>query len=250
MSSSAVGIEVSGLVVERDGVTVLKGIDLSIPPGAMTVLLGANGAGKTTLIEAISGAVDVKDGSIEMGGTNLRRIGRARRARSGLAHVEQGHTVFGDLTVSENLTVAARGNSHDDAYDLFPQLAPRRDLPSRHLSGGEQQMLVLARALISNPKVLMVDEMSMGLAPAIAQQLIGQLAELANQGGTTVLLVEQFASLALRHGSFAYVLAHGAIGYHGPCADLRDHPDRLHEAYFSATSTQRETAPNSEVAHD
>lgn len=226
------GVVVSGLCVRRAGAPVLSDVYLVAPAGEVTVLLGSNGAGKTTLIEAISGVIPADSGTIALDGVDQRRVGRMRRARKGLAHVEQGHRVFPGLTVEENLRVAGRGRPPADAYALFPSLQRRKDVSAGALSGGEQQMLALARALGTEPSVLLVDEMSLGLAPAITAELLPLLDRMAREG-VAVLLVEQFASLALRYGTTAYVMAKGRISDSAPCADLLADSPRLHRAYFA-----------------
>ena len=159
---------------------------------------------------------------------------RGARARLGLAHVEQGRTVFRDLTVEENLRVAARTDELDDAYTLFPELRPRSGVAAGALSGGEQQLLVLARAMLARPQVLLIDEMSLGLAPVVVQRLLPAVRTLAAQG-VAVLLVEQYAALALSIGTTAMVLFRGQIVLRSSAAELRHQTDRLHRAYLGGT---------------
>ena len=231
------GLEVRGLTVARSGLAICRNIDLVAPRGEVTVLLGPNGAGKTTLLEAISGLLPVAAGSVALDGTPLRPLRREQRARLGLAHVEQGRAVFPGLTVEENLVAGARSRGAiEHALDLFPRLAERRHARAGLLSGGEQQMLVIARALGGEPKMLLVDEMSLGLAPIVIRNAMPVVRRLADTG-VGVLLVEQFAALALELGDRAYVLSHGEIAYEGTCGDLRGEVDILRGAYLAAPSS-------------
>lgn len=225
------GLLVRDLVVHRGGSTIVNGVDLSAPPGEVTVLLGPNGAGKTTLLEALSGRIPASHGTVHIGGRDILRSSRGARARLGLAHVEQGRTVFRDLTVEENLRVAARTGELDDAYTLFPELRLRSGVAAGALSGGEQQLLVLARAMLARPQVLLIDEMSLGLAPVVVRRLLPAVSTLAAQG-VAVLLVEQYAALALSIGTAAMVLFRGQIVLRSSAAELRHHTDRLHRAYL------------------
>lgn len=223
---------VENLSVNRAGLPVVRNASLVVDAGTITVLLGANGAGKTTLLEGIAGAVASSGGLIRLGDINIEKLGPSRRAKAGLSLIEQGRAVFIDLTVEENLEVARHEKaSTDEVFAIFPELVQRRHIKSGLLSGGEQQMLLIGRALLARPKVLLIDEMSLGLAPLIVQRLMKLVAELSRQG-MSVLLVEQFASLALAVGHRAYVLRHGHIAYDGTCKELRDDPQKLHRLYF------------------
>jgi branched-chain amino acid transport system ATP-binding protein len=225
---------VEELTVERAGVRVVRNVSLAVDQGSVSVVLGANGAGKTTLLQAISGVIPAAAGRITLLGRRVERQRPGRRARLGLAHVEQGRTVFGELTAEENLRVAARAEGWlDQAFDQFPELARRRGLRAGLLSGGEQQMLVLARALVGRPRVVLIDEMSLGLAPIVVRRLMDAVRRLA-EGGTGVLLVEQFAALALTIGDRAYVLQRGAIVYEGDCERLRQSREILRGLYLGA----------------
>jgi branched-chain amino acid transport system ATP-binding protein len=237
LTAAAGGLVVSGLTVERVSFPVVHGVSIRAPLGQVTVVLGANGAGKTTMLEAISGVIPAADGKVELGGTDITSISRRHRARAGLGHVEQGRSVFAELTTEENLEIARRGDwTHREAYDLFPELKERRHVRAGLLSGGEQQMLVIARAMSAQPKLLMVDEMSLGLAPRVAKRLIGSIRTLASQG-TGVLLVEQYAGLALAIGDHAYVVTQGRLVYDGPCQTLVEQPEVLRRAYLGERST-------------
>lgn len=229
------GLLVEDVTVYRGELPIVRSVSLAAAPGEVTVLLGANGAGKTTLLDAISGVIPTKSGKILLDDTDITSLRRDKRARHGLAYVEQGRTIFGELTVDENLGVASRGNPIQEAYDLFPELVQRRKITAQMLSGGEQQMLVLARALLSQPTVLMIDEMSQGLAPVIVRRLM-PFVEKAAQNGIAVLLVEQFAALALSIGTRAAVLSVGQVVLEGTCAELRDRMADVRRAYLSGES--------------
>lgn len=225
-------LSVKGLVVNRSGIPVVRGVDLAVSSGEISVLLGSNGAGKTTLLESLSGIIPAASGSATMDGAELLKLRAGLRARAGISHVEQGRTVFPEMTTEENLKVALDPAADlQEAYDLFPELLQRRDIKASMLSGGEQQMLVIARSLLTRPKVIMIDEMSSGLAPVIVSRLMRAVRQLAD-AGMAVILVEQFAALALAIGDRAYVLRRGAIVYDGDCAALAGDPAQLHRLYL------------------
>jgi len=224
-------LKVIDLVVNRVGLPVVRKASLVVEPGSVSVLLGANGAGKTTLLEGLSGIIATAGGSIELQSEAIHGLRPGARAHKGLAHVEQGRTVFQTLTTDENLRAASRRADVDQAYALFPELEKRRRVRAGLLSGGEQQMLVIARALLTRPKTIMIDEMSAGLAPIIVARLVSAVRKLADDG-LAVLLVEQFAALALSIGDRAYVLRRGRIVYDGPCPALAQSPDLLHRLYL------------------
>ena len=226
---------VSGLRVDRAHLPVVRDVSLAVESGQISVLLGANGAGKTTLLEGLSGVIPVASGRIEIDGHEVHRARPGARVRAGLAHVEQGRTVFRQLTTDENLRAGAtEARDVEQAYALFPELLPRRDIQAGLLSGGEQQMLVIARALAGRPRILLIDEMSAGLAPTIVRRLMMTVRKLADEG-LAVVLVEQFAVLALAVGNRAYVLRRGKIVYDGACTELREAPDRLHQLYLGGS---------------
>jgi branched-chain amino acid transport system ATP-binding protein len=227
--------KVTDLVVNRVGLPVVRQASLVVEPSSVSVLLGANGAGKTTLLEGLSGIVAVASGTIELQEEAIQGLRPGARARKGLAHVEQGRTVFRMLTTDENLRSASQLADVDQAYALFPELEKRRYVRAGLLSGGEQQMLVIARALLTRPKVIMIDEMSAGLAPIVVVRLVSAVRKLAEEG-LAVLLVEQFAALALSIGDRAYVLRRGQIVYDGPCPALAQSPDLLHRLYLGDTA--------------
>ena len=225
-------LSVKGLVVNRAGLPVVRGIDFEARSGEISVLLGSNGAGKTTLLESLSGIIPAALGTIELDGTDLARLRPGTRARAGLSHVEQGRTVFSEMTTEENLKVALHPDADlDEAYNLFPELLQRRDVKAGMLSGGEQQMVVIARSLVSRPKVIMIDEMSSGLAPVVVGRLMTAVRGLADSG-MAVVLVEQFATLALAIGSRAYVIRRGEMVYDGGCEVLARDPAHLHRLYL------------------
>ncbi|WP_019144042.1 ABC transporter ATP-binding protein [Aeromicrobium massiliense] len=222
-------------VVYHDVVLVLRGVSLDVPDGAIVALLGANGAGKTTLLRALSGLLDVHDGKVTKGqvlldGTAIERWPAPRIVQAGLSQVLEGRRVFAEFTVEENLRVG--GHSHPDGldgaigevYELFPVLKERKDRTAGYLSGGEQQMLAMGRALVARPKLLLLDEPSLGLAPRIVQQ-IAEIVQEINARGTTVLLVEQNATMALSIAQHGYVMEHGKIVMDKPAAALLDDDD-------------------------
>jgi len=230
-SDGTTGLRVEGLEVRRMGSPVVRDVSLDAPLGEVTVLLGTNGAGKTTLLEAISGIIPSAAGSIELLGRNITKLPRSSRARAGLAHVEQGRTIFADLTVEENLLVCAPASEIGAALEPFPLLVERRRGRAGLLSGGEQQMLVIARALATRPRLLMLDEMSLGLAPTIIKTLTPIVGDLADRG-VGILLVEQFAALALSVGTRAYVLSRGEVVFSGSCSTLAENPAQLRDLYL------------------
>ncbi|GAA1563862.1 ABC transporter ATP-binding protein [Dactylosporangium maewongense] len=238
-------LEIRGLTVSRGAGDILRNVDLQAHPGKLTVLLGPNGAGKTTLLDAVSGLVRHRAGNLLVNGTELSRVARVGRARMGIRHVEQGRSVFPELTVRENLAVAAPERSHRQVVELFPELAARMDVHAGLLSGGEQQMLVIARALLrtrsgrrrtEEPGVLLIDEMSMGLAPVIVARLLRTVRALT-QLGMTLLLVEQFAHLVLPIADAAYVLDRGSVTFAGTPGQLQANPGLLHAAYLGGSET-------------
>ena len=210
-------------VVYNDVVLVLRGVSLSVPEGQIVALLGANGAGKTTLLRAVTGLLDIHRGRITKGtvrldGNEITRADASAIVRAGLGQVMEGRRIFAELTVDENLRTGAYTRSdkaeiaasHDRVMELFPVLAGRRRSTAGYLSGGEQQMLAIGRALMASPKILLLDEPSLGLAPKIVEQ-IRDIIVAVNEQGTSVLLVEQNATMALSIAHHGYVLEHGRI---------------------------------------
>ncbi|WP_338743005.1 ABC transporter ATP-binding protein [Actinomadura luteofluorescens] len=229
---TAPALALDGVAVDRAEVPVVHEVTLDAAPGAVTVILGANGAGKTTLMDGIAGLAPVRSGTIRLDGKAIERLAPYKRARAGLGYVEQARTTFRTLTVEQNLVVSQQGDGDlGTVYRLFPELEKRRTLQAGYLSGGEQQMVVLGRALVSAPKVVLIDEMSLGLAPLVVRRLMATVGELAGMG-IAVVLIEQFANLALDVGSHAHVLRKGRVVFSGPCGELRGDERRLHRLYF------------------
>ena len=231
-------LTLTGLVVPRGNRDVVRDVSLDVPPGEGTALLGPNGAGKSSMVLAIGGVLPLKAGSVKLGDLELagRRPERIRRA--GLAIVPEGRRLLPDLTVEDNLTVATYSLSSSEAkagraraLELFPELQKRLRAQARSLSGGEQQMVVLAQALVSAPQFVIIDELSLGLAPVVVQRLIPTIRGVAD-AGIGVLLIEQFATLALGLANRAYVMEGGRIQYSGYAQELRDDPQLLHSAYL------------------
>jgi branched-chain amino acid transport system ATP-binding protein len=222
-------LEVKGLAAGYGALDIVRGLDLVVEPGEIVALLGANGAGKTTTLRAISGALK-HSGAVKLHGAEIGRMSAAKRTAYGLAHIPQGRGTFVDFTVDENLqlgayTVADHGQiEHDLAkwFAVFPRLRERRHQIAGSLSGGEQQMLAIARAMMSRPKVLMCDEPSLGLAPSITAELFALLRDLARNQNVSILIVEQNAHLTLEIAARAYVMEHGAIELEGTAAALRE----------------------------
>ncbi len=244
---AAATLRVEELSVPRAERTVVHEVSLEISPGEITTLLGSNGAGKSTLVLAIAGVLRPSAGRVLLGDVDLTRRRPEKIRAAGVAIVPEGRRLLHELTVVDNLRVATYALSRNDARDgveyaleLFPRLGERRGAAGRSLSGGEQQMLVLAQALVSRPKVLIVDELSLGLAPIIVKGLVPTLEEVA-ASGVGVLLIEQFAHVALALAKTAYVLEGGRIRYHGTAQELKDRPEVLQSAYLQQErSTARE----------
>ncbi|HEY7693353.1 MAG TPA: ABC transporter ATP-binding protein [Gaiellaceae bacterium] len=238
MSEPSATLRIDGLEVSRGGHPVLHGISLEVPQGQVTTLLGPNGAGKSTMVLAVGGVLRPTAGHASVNGTNLTRMRPEQIRAAGVAIVPEGRRLLPDLTVEENLRVATYSLSREDAragveyaVELFPHLQTRWKAVARTLSGGEQQMVVLAQALVSRPSFILVDELSLGLAPVVVQRLIPALEEAAQQG-VGVLLIEQFVHVALGLAQGAYVIEGGRIVYDGTAAELKANPDKLHSAYL------------------
>jgi len=232
-------LDVRDLEVHYDGIRALHGVTFSVPKGEIVTLIGANGAGKTSILRAISGLTPYT-GSIVFEGQDLQRVPAHQIVGLGIAHVPEGRGIFGNLTVQENLRLATWQRKdkeeieidYDRVFTIFPRLMERRDQPSGTLSGGEQQMLAVGRALMSRGRLLLLDEPSMGLAPRLVREIFRVIEDI-NQTGVTILLVEQNANMALRIASRAYVLETGAVILSGAGRELLGDP-RVKEAYLGA----------------
>lgn len=224
------------VTVSRGAGPVISHVSLTLRRGEVIALVGPNGAGKTSLIESISGVTPHSGGSIRIDDEPIDRLSRVARARRGIVHIEQGRAVFPSLTVRENLSLTARTAAEATAaLAYFPELHKRLDSPTALLSGGEQQMVVLARAFAARPRFLLIDEMSLGLAPVVFTRLLPLVSTLA-ASGVGVLLVEQFTNLALGLAQEAIVVAGGQVTFQGSAARLRDQPEVLHRAYLGGTA--------------
>jgi branched-chain amino acid transport system ATP-binding protein len=229
-------LSVRGLHAGYGPLEVLYGIDLDVDEGEMVVVLGANGAGKTTTLRAISGMID-RRGEVRFDGADITRVTAERLVRSGMAHVPQGRGTFPDLTVFDNLRTGAYTRRRDvDSdiarwFEVFPRLGERRDQRAGSLSGGEQQMLAIARALMSRPRLLLCDEPSLGLAPLITKEVFDVLSRLNKDEGLSVVLVEQNANLALAVANRAYLLETGRVVASGTPEELSSN-DAIRKAYL------------------
>jgi len=234
-------LEIRGLEVRYGGIRAVKGIDLEVAQGEFVCLIGANGAGKSSTLRAIAGLARTAAGSIRFDDRDLSGVAAFRRARSGLVMVPEGRGVFSRLSVEENLAMGAYARSDSEVpsdrarvLDLFPRLAERRGQIAGTLSGGEQQMLAIGRALMSRPKLLALDEPSMGLAPIAARRILEAIRDI-NRAGVTMLLVEQNAQRALALAHRAYVMESGQITLSGEARALLADP-RVREAYLGETA--------------
>ena len=227
-------LELEGLTAGYDGAAVIRDINLTVAPGEIVALLGANGAGKTTTLRAVSGLVHPMDGVIRFEGQDLQRVQPSARAKLGIAHVPENRGLFFGLTVAEHFRLGYRGErlDADVAYRYFPALTELRDRRCGLLSGGEQQMLAVGRALARHPKLLLLDELSLGLAPVIVEGLLPVVREFAEESGCGVVLVEQHIALALTIADRGHVLAHGETVLEGEAEHLRTNHDLLISSYF------------------
>jgi branched-chain amino acid transport system ATP-binding protein len=230
-------LKINDIASHYGRIMALKGIDLSVREGELVALVGANGAGKTTLLRCLSGVQPLTSGTIRFDGGDITRMAAEKRVALGIAQVPEGRQVFGPLSVEDNLLLGAYGRRGKDVgadmermYALFPILKQKRALPAGTLSGGQQQMLAMARALMSHPRLLLLDEPSMGLAPLLVAEIFQAVQELKRQG-TTIFLVEQNAMAALAIADRGYVLETGAVVMEGSGADLLK-DERVKAAYL------------------
>jgi branched-chain amino acid transport system ATP-binding protein len=227
-------LEIAGLDAGYGRVQVLWDVDLEVGEGEVVALVGSNGAGKTTLLRAVSGMISSTGGDVRLDGDSI--VGRVPEdvVRAGIAHVPEGRRLFAGLTVRENLRVGAYASGGqadiERAIELFPRLGDRLDQVAGSLSGGEQQMCSIARGLMANPKLIMIDELSLGLAPKLVEQILARLTSVT-EAGTSVLLVEQDVDAALEAAARGYVLENGRIVASGESASLLEDP-RIREAYL------------------
>ena len=236
--SGTATLHVSGLSVARGSRIVVSEVTIDVPPGEVTALLGPNGAGKSSLVLALGGVLRPVAGKVSLDALDLTRKRPEWIRASGLAIVPEGRRLLPALTVEDNLRVATFTMSREEAkagraraLTLFPELEKRLKSPARLLSGGEQQMVVLAQALAGRPKIVVIDELSLGLAPVVVARLIPTLRAVA-QAGTGILLIEQFATVALALANRAYIMHGGRIEFSGPASELREKPELLHSAYL------------------
>jgi branched-chain amino acid transport system ATP-binding protein len=219
-------------------VSVLHGVTMSVPAGKVIALVGANGAGKSTLLRAISGQIRATSGTIEYHGQVINALKPDKIVAAGLVQVPEGRRLFPSMTVLENLLVGASAPaarqecaaSLERVFAMFPKLRERRGQTAGTLSGGEQQMVAIGRALMAKPELLLIDEISLGLAPVVVTEIFDKIADLA-ESGLTIVVVEQNTALALEAASYAYVLEHGKIALHGIASDLAQ-DDRVRKAYL------------------
>lgn len=234
-------LEVENLHVSYGAIRALHGVSLKVEAGSIVTLIGANGAGKSTTLRALSGLVKPASGTIRYEGKEISKLPANKIVSEGLCHVPEGRMVFPNLTVAENLKMGAylqRDNKWvasqtDYVFSLFPRLKERINQAAGTLSGGEQQMLAIGRALLSKPKFLMLDEPSLGIAPLLVKTIFERIVEINREQGLTILLVEQNANLALDVSSYGYVLETGKVLVEGPAAELKANP-QVQEAYLGA----------------
>ncbi len=251
VNGSAEKLVLDGVAVERGGRRVVAGISLDIPAGEVTALLGPNGAGKSSLVLAVGGVLKPVAGKIELGERDLAGARPEKIRAAGVAVVPEGRRLLGELTVEENITVATYTLSRDQAQvargralEMFPELEPRLRTSARSLSGGEQQMLVLAQALVTEPRFILIDELSLGLAPIVVNRLLPTIRELA-EAGIGVLLIEQFATIALALANRAHIMEGGKLQYSGTAEELRTNPELLRNAYLlRGTKSAQEALAN------
>ncbi|WP_207922617.1 ATP-binding cassette domain-containing protein [Micromonospora sp. KC606] len=230
-------LTIHDLKVKRGGREVVHGVHLEVGPGEVVALLGANGAGKSSVVLAIAGLARETSGQVAVGTKSIRGLRPNQVRRAGVATMQEGHRVLTDMSVADNLRVASlllprseRSAAVDAMLDLFPEMHKFADRPAGSLSGGQQQMLALATAMVARPDFLVIDEMSLGLAPVVVARLVPALRDVAARG-VGILLIEQFTRVALELAARVTVLAQGVVTLQSRAAELREHPDRLSVAY-------------------
>ncbi|ADP99863.1 ABC transporter ATP-binding protein [Marinobacter adhaerens] len=249
-------------VVYNKSVQVLRGLSLRVPKGAIVALLGSNGAGKSTTLKSVSGLLTLEDGEVTAGevrfrGKDVKGVPPERLVRDGLFHVMEGRRVFEDLTVEENLIAAtyalsgskpSLSDSYELVYNYFPRLKERRKQLAGYLSGGEQQMLALGRALIAQPDLIMLDEPSLGLAPLLVEEIFTIVARINREQGTAILLVEQNAAVSLAIASYGYIMENGKIVIDGPADKLTANED-VQEFYLGVGGKEGEARSYRDIKH-
>lgn len=231
-------LKVENVVAHYGSINALKGVSMEVNEGEIVTVIGANGAGKSTLMKCIVGVMPKSGGTVEYAGTDITRMGSDKIVKMGIAMVPEGRQIFSELSIMENLKMGAYSRSKKDdltpdydlVFSIFPKLKERANQKGGSLSGGEQQMLAVGRALMSRPKLLLIDELSMGLAPVLVDSLFEALLDI-NRKGTTVILVEQDANTALKVSNRAYVIETGTVALSGKSADLMA-DDRVREIYL------------------
>jgi branched-chain amino acid transport system ATP-binding protein len=231
-------LECSGLTGGWGSLTAFRDVDLAVDAGTVHAVLGPNGAGKTTLLMTVAGLLPTQSGTIAIDGKPLKTGQPTTANRAGVVLVPDNRALFTTLTTDENLRVAAgrRGPDTRSVLDLFPALEPRWNLRAGALSGGEQQMLAMARGLIQQPKALLVDELSLGLAPIVVERLFSAIRRVANETGCAVVFVEQYVSLALEAADTVTVLNSGAVVLSGSAKEIASQPQLLEDVYLGATN--------------
>ena len=229
--AAAALLELQGVQAGYAGARLLHGVDLRLAPGESLAVLGRNGVGKTTLVETVMGLTEHQGGSIRLDGQPIESLPPQRRNHRGVAWVPQMREVFGSLTVRENLWVTQRRGdwTAERVFELFPRLQERQQQHADQLSGGEQQMLAMARALVTNPRLLLLDEPVEGLAPLVVVEMFRAIARMRSEGKLAIVLVEQKHDLALAHTDRCIVLDHGAVVHEGPSAQLLAQPQRIEQ---------------------
>lgn len=251
------GLEVQGLRAGYDRLEVLHGVSLTVSPGELVAVIGANGAGKSTLLRSVSGLLRPRAGTVRLDGRDVTSLGAEQIAKRGLAHVPENRLVFPSLTVHDNLALGGWTRQHDkrfatrreEALRLFPRLKDRIALAAGALSGGEQQMLAMARALMAEPKVVVLDEPSLGLAPRVVGEIVSALATLRDERGLAVLLVEQNVRAAFKVADRVLVMDRGRVVVEGTPAELAD-DERVRAAYLGGGSTPPRAGSGSPVLEE